>query len=250
MVSRLREVLEVRERTGFLFNIPEDQILFPRVLDDVSYGLIRKGVSPLEARKKALLVLEILGVDETAELSPYQLSHGQRQRIALAGALVTNPSLLLLDEPSSALDPPGRLSLAGILQKIDSSILLATHDIEFASRICSRFLVIKDRRSGYSSSGEISFKLRQFSFFRHCSIIGVGIGIGIGIEIFIEIDRFIHKNEIIIKGKDHRYQYSSIPIPIPALQKKASIAIKFVFNFGYYINGILPYARSSCIYFG
>ncbi|NLP02658.1 MAG: ABC transporter ATP-binding protein [Fibrobacter sp.] len=153
-----RNFQEVRERTGFLFNIPEDQILFPRVLDDVSYGLIRKGVSPLEARKKALLVLEILGVDETAELSPYQLSHGQRQRIALAGALVTNPSLLLLDEPSSALDPPGRLSLAGILQKIDSSILLATHDIEFASRICSRFLVIKDREiREYSSSGEISF---------------------------------------------------------------------------------------------
>jgi cobalt/nickel transport system ATP-binding protein len=75
-----------------------------------------------------------------------------------AGALVTNPSLLLLDEPSSALDPPGRLSLAEILQKIDSSILLATHDIEFASRICSRFLVIKDREiREYSSSGEISF---------------------------------------------------------------------------------------------
>ncbi|HON10346.1 MAG TPA: ABC transporter ATP-binding protein [Chitinispirillaceae bacterium] len=153
-----RNFQKVRERTGFLFNIPEDQILFPRVLDDVSYGLIRKGVAPLEAREKALSVLEMLGIDETAELSPYQLSHGQRQRIALAGALVTNPSLLLLDEPSSALDPPGRLSLAEILQKIDSSILLATHDIEFASRICSRFLVIKDREiREYSSSGEISF---------------------------------------------------------------------------------------------
>lgn len=153
-----RNFQKVRERTGFLFNIPEDQILFPRVLDDVSYGLIRKDVAPLEAREKALSVLEMLGIDETAELSPYQLSHGQRQRIALAGALVTNPSLLLLDEPSSALDPPGRLSLAEILQKIDSSILLATHDIEFASRICSRFLVIKDREiREYSSSGEISF---------------------------------------------------------------------------------------------
>lgn len=153
-----RNFQKVRERTGFLFNIPEDQILFPRVLDDVSYGLIRKGVAPLEAREKALSVLEMLGIDETAELSPYQLSHGQRQRIALAGALVTNPSLLLLDEPSSALDPPGRLSLAEILQNIDSSILLATHDIEFASRICSRFLVIKDREiREYSSSGEISF---------------------------------------------------------------------------------------------
>jgi cobalt/nickel transport system ATP-binding protein len=134
---------KARERIGFLFNIPEDQILFPRVLDDVAYGLVRRGMPVKKAHEKAVSTLAALGVSDIAESSPFQLSHGQRQRIALAGALVTNPSVVLLDEPSSALDPPGKTSLAGVLRSITSSILIATHDVEFASRTCSRFLVLR-----------------------------------------------------------------------------------------------------------
>lgn len=133
---------KARDRTGFLFNIPEDQILFPRVLDDVAYGLIRKGTPTRGAHDKALSVLAALGVSNLADRSPFQLSHGQRQRIALAGALVTDPAVLLLDEPTSGLDPLGRLSLAEMLRSVTSSILIATHDMEFASKTCSRFLVL------------------------------------------------------------------------------------------------------------
>ena len=135
---------KVRERTGFLFNVPEDQILFPRVLDDVAYGLIRKGTPVKIAHERALSTLESLSVSEVAESSPFQLSHGQRQRIAMAGALITNPSVMLLDEPSSALDPPGKISLTKTLRSLASSILIATHDVEFASKTCSRFLVLDD----------------------------------------------------------------------------------------------------------
>jgi len=137
-----KNLQKVRDRTGFLFNIPEDQILFPRVIDDVAYGLIRRGMPLKAAHEKAISVLAALGASDIAECSPFQLSHGQRQRIALAGALVTDPSVLLLDEPSSALDPRGKLSLAGVLCSIASSIIIATHDAEFASRTCSRFLVL------------------------------------------------------------------------------------------------------------
>jgi energy-coupling factor transporter ATP-binding protein EcfA2 len=133
---------KARERTGFLFNVPEDQILFPRVLDDVSYGLVRKGVPQEAAHQKAMSALAALGVADLSECSPFQLSHGQRQRIALAGALVTAPAVLLLDEPTSGLDPLGRLSLAEVLRAVTSSILIATHDVEFASRACGRFLVL------------------------------------------------------------------------------------------------------------
>jgi len=137
-----KNLQKARDRTGFLFNIPEDQILFPRVLDDVAYGLIRKGTPPKVAHEKAMSVLAALGVSDISECSPFQLSHGQRQRIALAGALVTNPLVLLLDEPSSALDPPGKLSLADLLRSVASSIVIATHDVEFVSRTCSRFMVL------------------------------------------------------------------------------------------------------------
>jgi len=139
-----KKLQKARDRTGFLFNIPEDQILFPRVLDDVAYGLIRKGTPPKVAHEKAMSVLTVLGVPDIAECSPFQLSHGQRQRIALAGALVANPVVLLLDEPTSGLDPLGRISLAEVLRAATSSILIATHDVEFVSRTCSRFLVLHE----------------------------------------------------------------------------------------------------------
>ncbi len=137
-----KNLQEARDRTGFLFNIPEDQILFPRVIDDVAYSLIRKGTSSKAAHEKAMSALAMLGVPDIAECSPFQLSHGQRQRIALAGALVTNPVVLLLDEPTSGLDPLGRISLAEMLRAATSSILIATHDVAFASRTCNRFLVL------------------------------------------------------------------------------------------------------------
>jgi cobalt/nickel transport system ATP-binding protein len=140
-----KTIQKTRERTGFLFNVPEDQLLFPRVLDDVAYGLLRRGIPPEAANEKALATLASLGVADIAENSPFQLSHGQRQRIALAGALVTQPAVLLLDEPSSALDPRGRMSLANVLRSIPASIVIATHDVEFASRTCSRFLLLCDQ---------------------------------------------------------------------------------------------------------
>jgi cobalt/nickel transport system ATP-binding protein len=139
-----KNLQKTRERTGFLFNIPEDQILFPRVLDDVAYGLIRRGAMEDDAHEKARFILEKLGIVDFAESSPFQLSHGQRQRIALAGALINAPSVILLDEPSSALDPPGRRSLANFLSTIDSSLFMATHDIDFASHICNRFMIIQN----------------------------------------------------------------------------------------------------------
>ncbi|MBN2035794.1 MAG: ABC transporter ATP-binding protein [Chitinispirillaceae bacterium] len=137
---------KARDRIGFLFNVPEDQILFPRVLDDVAYGLIRGGTSWKQAREKSRAKLTALGAADLADRSPFQLSHGQRQRIALAGALVSDPAVLLLDEPTSGLDPLGKRSLSDLLRSVNASILIATHDVGFASRTCGRFLVLSESR--------------------------------------------------------------------------------------------------------
>jgi cobalt/nickel transport system ATP-binding protein len=146
-----KTIQKARDRIGFLFNVPEDQILFPRVVDDVAYGLIRGGTPWKQAREKSKTMLSALEAAELAECSPFQLSHGQRQRIALAGALVSGPAVVLLDEPTSGLDPLGRRSLADVLRSVNASMLIATHDVEFASRTCSRFLVLCEK------------KLREFS---------------------------------------------------------------------------------------
>jgi cobalt/nickel transport system ATP-binding protein len=141
-----RSLAELRGHVGFLFNVPEDQLLFPKVVDDVAFGLLRRGVSRAEAKSQALVALEALGAAELGEAALHRLSHGQKQRVALAGALVTRPPLLLLDEPSAGLDPPGKQTLAAHLRQLPAAMLVATHDLAFARRVCQRYLLLERGR--------------------------------------------------------------------------------------------------------
>lgn len=158
-------VAEIRSRLGFLFNVPEDQLLFPRVIDDVAFGLLRRGVSMEEAEPRAMDILAELGADHLARLPVHHLSHGQKLRVALAGALVTEPELLLLDEPSAGLDPPGKRRLAKYLNGLDSAMLVATHDLEFAGSFCQRFVLLENGRfvmEGFDLSRVLSYWENRF----------------------------------------------------------------------------------------
>ena len=139
---------QVRRQVGFLFNVPEDQLLFPRVIDDVAFSLRQRKVPKSEAFKRARASLAGMGIERLAERPVYELSHGQKLRVALAGILVTEPELLLLDEPTAGLDPPGKRKLAELLQNLDASMLIATHDIDFARLVCSRALHIEGGAGG------------------------------------------------------------------------------------------------------
>jgi cobalt/nickel transport system ATP-binding protein len=144
-----RSAAELREKVGFLFNVPEDQLLFPRVIEDAAFGVLRRGMERKEAYRRAAEALESLSVGNLAEWPLHHLSHGQKQRVALAGALVTSPPLLLLDEPSAGLDPPGKRVLAGLLGGLDAAMLTATHDLEFAARLSRRFIALDGGRVIY-----------------------------------------------------------------------------------------------------
>lgn len=139
-------VARVRQLIGFLFNVPEDQLLFPTVIEDVAFALLRRGVDPREAFATAAQTLGSLGIADLAQSPLHHLSHGQKQRVALAGALVTHPPLLLLDEPSASLDPPARRGLVQTLSGLDAALLVATHDLDFASRLCSRLILLDQGR--------------------------------------------------------------------------------------------------------
>lgn len=142
----LRTLARLRQGVGFLFNVPEDQLLFPKVIEDVAFGAFRRGLDAREATARASGALASLGVAELAESIVHQLSHGQKQRVALAGALVTQPRLLLLDEPSAGLDPPGKRGLATVLGGLQAAMVIATHDLDFAARLCARFLMLDEGR--------------------------------------------------------------------------------------------------------
>ncbi len=133
----------VRDLLGFLFGTPDDQLLFPQVLADVAFALERSGRTREDAHATARRTLEALGIEACAERAPHTLSQGQRQRVALAGALIAQPPLLLLDEPTASLDPVGRDDLAQVLAHQPAALLLATHDLAFARQIAHRFVVLE-----------------------------------------------------------------------------------------------------------
>ncbi|MFH1130667.1 MAG: ABC transporter ATP-binding protein [Pseudomonadota bacterium] len=138
-----KNVAKLRQKIGFLFNVPEDQLLFPKVIEDVAFGLVRFGIDTEQAFDRTKKTLDKFGIGHLAQTPLHHLSHGQKQRVALAGAIVTNPPLLLLDEPTAGLDPLGKLELVELLLELESAQLIATHDLDFADRVCSRILLLE-----------------------------------------------------------------------------------------------------------
>lgn len=141
-----RNADQLREQLGVVFAVPEDQLLFPVVVEDVAFGHLRRGVAPERATTMAEATLDALGAGPLGRRSPHELSHGERLRVAIAGAITTQPSLLLMDEPSSGLDPPGRDKLASLLCELPSAMWIATHDLAFAGACCERFVLLERGR--------------------------------------------------------------------------------------------------------
>ncbi len=140
-----RHIPGIRERIGLLFNVPEDQILLPRVLDDVALTLA--GSMPRDSAKaRAMEVLSALGIGHLADRATHALSHGQKLLVALAGCLVHRPDLLLLDEPGSGLDPVMASRVAGILRGLETSMVVATHRLDLARTFCDRWVRLEDGR--------------------------------------------------------------------------------------------------------
>jgi len=129
---------EIRRKIGFLFQDPEDQLFLPTVLEDVAFAPLEQGCSTDEARERAMKALEWAGLAAEAHRAPHRLSAGQRQRAALAGVLAAEPEILVLDEPTTHLDPPSRRSLLALLDGLSQTILVVTHDVAFASRLAHR----------------------------------------------------------------------------------------------------------------
>jgi cobalt/nickel transport system ATP-binding protein len=153
-----RSAPRLRRRVGFLFNVPEDQLLLPTVIEDVAFGLVRDGAAAPAAAERALEALARLGVAHLAEEPVHHLSHGQKLRVALAGALATEPPLLLLDEPTAGLDPPGRSALTELLAGLASAQLIATHDLELAEHLCSRVLLLEGGTLGRDEVGPTAIR--------------------------------------------------------------------------------------------
>jgi cobalt/nickel transport system ATP-binding protein len=132
----------VRARAGFIFSNPDDQLFMPTVLEDACFGPLAAGVPPDEARRRAEAQLADLGIAELAPRFPGHLSAGQKRLATLAGVLVMDPALLVLDEPTAFLDPHARRHLLQRLAALSQSRLLITHDLELVVELCSEVYLL------------------------------------------------------------------------------------------------------------
>jgi cobalt/nickel transport system ATP-binding protein len=133
---------KARHRVGAVFQNPEDQLFMPRLVEDVALPLVNRGVTAEEAARRALMVLENAGLGESANRPASQLSLGERKRAAIAAALITEPDLLVLDEPTAELDGRAVRRLAALLKELPVARLIASHDLRFLEGLCSRLLVL------------------------------------------------------------------------------------------------------------
>ena len=139
-----KNMAEVRRRVGVVFQDPDDQLFMPTVRDDVAFGPANHGVRGAELDRRVLDALEQVGMTDYVDRAPHHLSYGQRRRVAVATVLAMHPEVIVLDEPSSNLDPASRRELAEILLRLDVTVLMVTHDLPYAMEICPRSVVLSE----------------------------------------------------------------------------------------------------------
>jgi cobalt transport protein ATP-binding subunit len=132
----------IRRRVGLVFQDPDDQLFCPTVEEDVAFGPQQLGLGATEISARVHQSLAQVGLSDFGHRATHHLSHGEKRRVCLAGVLACAPEILVLDEPTSDLDPRGRREFKALLRQIPATKLIATHDLEFAVEMCSRAIVL------------------------------------------------------------------------------------------------------------
>jgi cobalt/nickel transport system ATP-binding protein len=138
---------EIRRRVGIVFQDSDEQLFMPTVLEDVMFGPLNLGWTYATAEKRSREALMAVGIQpELLARPPFHLSAGEKRRVALAGVLVMEPRLLLLDEPTTSLDPPGQRALLHLLNSFSQTKIVATHDVHFAAAVSKRAVFLEQGR--------------------------------------------------------------------------------------------------------
>ncbi len=141
-----RTLPTIRRTVGYLFQQPDDQLFMPTVGEDIAFGPANMALDDAEIERRVVNALEAVGALELRDHSPAHLSGGQKKRVAIATILAMEPSILVMDEPTAALDPQARRQLIELIRIFDHTTLIATHDLELVHELCPRTLLLHDGR--------------------------------------------------------------------------------------------------------
>lgn len=134
----------IRQSVGLVFQDPDNQLFMPSVEEDVAFGPANMGLTPGEIEQRVAEALEAVGAAHLRKASPNQLSGGQKKSVSIATVLSMQPSVLVMDEPTSNLDPRARRQTIDLIRRFSHTTLIATHDMELVLDLCTRMLVMKD----------------------------------------------------------------------------------------------------------
>jgi len=135
-------IRSIRSKVGIVFQDPDDQLFMPTVGEDIAFGPYNMGKRGSELDAIVDEALALVGMSEFKDRPPHHLSFGQRRRVAVATVLAMKPEILVMDEPSSNLDPASRRELADILRSLDVTIVMVTHDLPYALELCERSVIL------------------------------------------------------------------------------------------------------------
>lgn len=136
----------VRQSVGLVFQDSDNQLFMPTVEEDVAFGPSNMRLEPEEIRRRVTEALDAVGALDLRGASPFRLSGGQKKRVAIATVLSMEPSVLVMDEPTSNLDPRARRQIIDLIHRFSHTTLITTHDMEMVLDLCDRTIVMKEGR--------------------------------------------------------------------------------------------------------
>jgi cobalt/nickel transport system ATP-binding protein len=155
-------VPQIRQKIGMVFQDSDEQLFMPTVFEDVLFGPLNMGATTEDARERAAAALQQVGMSHALTKAPYHLSAGEKRRVAIAGVLAMAPEILVLDEPTTYLDPPGESDLYRLLRSLSQAKILITHDTAFAGALADRAVFFEKGR--VAAEGPVTEILHRFNW--------------------------------------------------------------------------------------
>jgi len=163
-----KNLKSVRRSVGMVFQDPDDQLFMPTVFDDVAFGPLNLGLPLEEVELNVMQALETVGVPHLRKRPPYKLSGGEKRAVAIATVLSMSPDILVMDEPSSNLDPKSRRNLINLLKSFTHTKIIATHDLDMVLDLCERTIIL--HQGQIAADGKTIDLLQNESLLDQCHL--------------------------------------------------------------------------------
>lgn len=158
----------IRKKVGVVFQNPDDQLFMNKVYDDIAFGPRNYKLTEEKVKEKVEKVMKELHIEKLKDRSPNNLSGGEKRKVAIATVLSMEPSIILFDEPTSFLDPKGKRILIETLKGINTTKIIATHDLDMVKDNCKRVIVLKDGQ--VVADGKPKEILNDIEFMEKCEL--------------------------------------------------------------------------------